>query len=178
MNEPNMSNTLTDELNNCYFCFVQAFTMTMESYSVEESIKIKEYFVKLGRSYTPYGLITASNLPTLTDEIFTVESIRDFVWRLVFNYFSILGYDPITHKSLCDTLAFALNVVDNFTKEDEILPDHSITPPVLKTKMLSENELASYLDENKWLMMLVLIILNYRRKYPDIKSIMEVLESK
>ncbi len=164
----------TKTLNTAHQSYIQSFELTLSTYTVEESIKIKEYLIKVGRGYTPYSLMTVSSIIDLTEEIFTSEPIRDFIWKLSFNFFSIFGYNKQTLDIVYDSLTHALNVCDN--NADDESEQYSVTPKTLKDKLLDKEHIKGYLTNNKWILMLVLLILNYRRKYPDYRSILDMLE--
>lgn len=180
MDQQPTSLTLAEELNNCYYLFIEAFSLTIESYTEEESIKIKEFLASLGRSYNPYSLMTVSHVTDLIDLIFTKEDVRDFIWKLTFNFFSILGYDKGQYNKLCETLAFSLNVTDNYKKTTDLgrveKGIFSLTPDTLKSKLEDYETIKEYLIDNKWLIVITIIILNYRRQYPGTSTIMKMVE--
>lgn len=165
--------TLTEELNECYYSFIEAFSITTNSYSEAELIKIKEFVITLAREYTPYGIMTVQSINEVVGNIFTVELNRDFIWKLTFNYFSILGYDSNQYSNICKTLAFAANVGDNYNENPN---SKSITPSILKEKLQTYEDLGSFLLDNKWMVIVLMIIFNYQRQYPNLKTIQSVLE--
>lgn len=166
--------TLTEELNDCYHAFVEAFAMTIAPYGDVEKVRIKEFVAQLAISYNPYAILTTSSISDIRDQVFTQELNRDFIWKLIFNYFSILGYDSKQYSNLCRSIAFACNVGDKYYTGE--LGATSVTPETIRDKLQAFESIEDFLRDNKWILMILLIILNYRREYTNSKSIMSLVE--
>lgn len=164
--------TLPEKLNECYYLFIEAFMVTINSYSEIEKIKVKEFAIEIAMGYTPYGIMTAQSIGGLVDHVFTVEVNRDFVWKLIFNYFSVIGYDKTMLNHLCTSLAVAVDIGDN-TSESNL----SLTPASIRERLQNQDVLINTLKDNKWLLVILMLVATYQRKYDNNKTIKEMLET-
>lgn len=163
---------LSDMLFKTNCIFYETFLMTIDGYSGEEKEKVLEFIIRFSRERTPYGLIQITTIAELSEYIFTDELNRDFVWKLVFNFFSTLGFNANQYKEICNSLAFALDVVDNneLLDTESLSESPALTPEELSKFHLTNEQLRIYLISNKWLVVLTLLLLNYKRRIIDNKS--------
>ena len=162
----------SDTLYRIYFIFAETVMLTYDSYTGDEKEKIQEFIIEFARNYTPYGLIKVDTIPEVVDHIFTVDSYRDFVWKLIFNFYSTVGLEKSENEMLCQVLSTSLDITDNSAEENV-----SLTPSELKKRSLDADTLYDNLIANKWLVVLVLLLLLYRRNFSENKvSIQSFIE--
>lgn len=161
--------SISDDLYKAHILFYEAFELTYRSYHEEEKLKVQEFIINFTHNYTPYGLIQAGSIGELQEHIFTVELHRDFLWKLIFNYYSLIGLDNTLLNRLLDALATALNVSDVGLEED------SLTPTPIRERLLGFEDIRTYLNANKWLVVLALIKLNYNRIFGENKLTLQAL---
>jgi len=160
--------SLSTQLLDAYYLFVESFQNVLDSYSEVPQTKVKEFVTDFARTRTPYAIFSPAGITSLVEHIFTVDIHRDFLWKLIITYFSTLGYDKVFHEKLCETLSFSLDVADKLAfSSDE---DSTLTPEELTTRTLGADEIKDYLLANKWLVVLVLIQINYKRVFPEVKT--------
>lgn len=152
--------------------YKEAFINTLNGYSGEEEVELKSLLIKLARAYTPYGIIQESTIDFLLEHIFTVELHRDFIWKLSINFSFYIGDDENLYSSVCKAISIGLDITSR-------LDINSLVPVELKKRHLDKESILECLLSNKWLVMIILLMINYRRDFNDGQpTIQKVLESR
>ena len=155
----------SDTLYRIYYIFTESVLTTYTSYTSDEKNKIQEFIIDFARNYTPYGLLKIDTVSDIVEHVFTVDANRDFVWKLIFNFYSTAGMSQEESELLYQALGTALDVTDNTSEENLTL-----TPIELKQRSLDSESIYQYLKNNKWLTVLVMILLLYRRSFGENKN--------
>jgi hypothetical protein len=120
--------------------------------------------------YSLYLAFTSDGLSKLMKDVFSNDTIRDFVLRLTGAFFTRLGTSTYTGNELPDVLASALCVFPTPSNNNNISSDVVAVPEELKNRLPEYDDVKALLLANKWLVTVAMLSLYLRIEIEDTKK--------
>lgn len=99
----------------------------------------------------PWLIMTPDGIVNLTQEIFSDDTIRDFVFKVVFQFFSSISPTPDLVQQLAANLAAGCAVGDSVSPTNQ-----NLMPVEIKKRLSGFDFVYDMLKANKWLMVVIM----------------------
>jgi hypothetical protein len=137
-------------------------TNVKRSYSPEGQERINKFVYDFVITQKPYMLMTQLGEQGAVETVFSDELIRDFILTVGFQFFTRWGGSAERLNTLVESLAFAVSATDSLAGDRR---QNLIPGPILED-LPQESRALSVLRENKWLVVLLLMLLTVEIPLP------------
>ena len=143
--------------------FKDALNQTISNYAEKARATISHMILHICAEVRPYMIVTEAGAETISEEIFTVEICRDFIFNLLFNFCPRLSFSNTEKEfsKLVSCLAFTLAVGDRVGNINNRPNDGDFNklPEDISRRLPNHETINNLLEANKWLVMVLMISL-------------------
>ena len=161
-------NQTTEWMEKVLELFVSTVQAVLDNRDAPTRLYLEGFIANHARHTNATMALSDKEFGNLRDEIFASLEQREFLWDVSFRFFGRLGYDSATRDLLCMVLATALGT-------DDVQTDHGQndvqTPAAIAQYLPSRHLCFSRLLGNKWLVVLVLLLMTSIRTDEDIAAL-------
>lgn len=158
-----MKNITSEEMVTVATIFQDSVKYVLEGYAPESRPKINEFIASIVMRERPYMLVTNTGIAHAATLVFSDDAYRDTILAIAFVFFSRWGggNDGIS--------ALAQNLADGVSGDDMTGPNTAMPADVLR-RLPIHNTTQAILANNKWLMILLMLILFIQVTAPEAKK--------
>jgi hypothetical protein len=146
-----MANISTDAMEEASEIFTGSLNHVLSNLVGESKASVKEFIMHVVLFRKPFMLVTPEGIADAVDLVFSKAEHRDFVLSLHYIFFSRLGNTAIDIGGLFGNLARGLGFNTN--------THNAYMPRDISSRLASEEGTVSILNENKWLVIIIMLIL-------------------
>ena len=145
--------------------FKLALEQTISNYAETARLEISKLILHICGNVRSYMVVTDAGAESLSEEIFTNELYRDFIFNLLFNFCPRLSFtNPESEfnkliNSFSFTLAIGEYVKTDFERSRDTGEHTNKLPEDILKRLPTKQMIRNLLINNKWLMMVLLISL-------------------
>lgn len=162
--------------------FRDAMLRAFQAVPVTEQDHIQQFISTLFYKYKPYSLLQPTVIASLSADIFQDSRNREFIWQLIFHFFSVIGNQGERIGSLIENLISGLLINQPAVqykgptdKDADNTPEGgSALPAELADRIEIDYDPYEALSSNKWLIVIALFHLCYH--FADIENLLEQLK--
>jgi hypothetical protein len=144
-------NLTTEQMMIVGETFVDSFQFVISNYLPDSKISIKQFITELVLKNKSYMLVSHEGVPYASNLIFSDESHRDFIMTLHFTFFARWGHLDKDVDGLISNLARGASMMN--------VRQLNAMPSDINTRLTDIETTKSLLDANRWLIVILLIML-------------------
>lgn len=140
--------------------FVESFEQSINTYGETERSVVAAFILNLCGRIRAYVIATKPGIELFSEQVFTTDTERDFILTLMFNFSTRLALSNINTKfnDIINALAFSLSPFNEEASNGRNKSSaECMIPSEILDRMESESDIRSNLQNNKWMVIVLLI---------------------
>lgn len=146
----------SEQMKDVGACLVQAFNHQIANTFGQTKHDVMEFIFDVVLRQKPFMMVTQPGYEAIISKIFTVETTRDFVLAMTYNFYTYWAGSDEDHQALAKTLSLAAGYQ---------VP--SLIPKILTDHMVTTDAAYNILINNRWLCVMMLLPVWLQAPDPD-----------
>ncbi len=146
------------EQNQINTIFKEALNQTISNYAEKARLDVTHMLLHICGQIRPYMVVTEAGSEALSEEIFSNEIRRDFIFNLTFNFLSRIYFiDDKLITKIISGFTHSLALTERVNSSSSGYEALDKLPEELSNRIPTHEEIYNLLCSNKWLIIVLLI---------------------